>query len=429
MILSRFSKLTTAMIYAGTLCLSVLSFFTTYYGLTILLDERLAFVGSLGLQIALLGLAWNLMKIRVGRSIYFAVFMVAAMFSIFFSYANFDSSLKSYTRSAQMRSSYIDTARPVLTAYAETARQAQLRGRYQVDRLTKLVELEEEKGWATVVDEGSRDPYVQSVLEGARRTVASWNKIEGTDYRQGGGRGIILNYLQSHLVQVQNNLDRIDGYGRYLDSLQLAFGTDQPIDDQYALVNHAWVAFPTSEIEILTSETPSVVPPPNPAEFVESPRSRQQAFQLVITDLMNPDPLALFSLLLAFAIDFIVIIMAFAGSMRMEDVDTLFDRVKQDASHRIRSLRLDDPSEVSQALRSNLDRFRIAGDYDLDMQRFFGEHRNARSRSAITLKRGEEVADNAGGTDGDTEELSFISNEDARALCLRHAADQEQTKS
>jgi hypothetical protein len=402
------------MIYAGTFFLSVLSFFTTYYGLTILLSPALAFVGSLGLQIALLGLAWNLMKIRVGRATYIAVFMVAALFSIFFSYANFDSSLKSYTRSAHIRSSFIDTARPILTGYAAVTKDAQLKGNYQVDRLSRLVELEEEKGWATAVDEGSQDPFVQSVLEGARRTVASWNKNEGTDYRQGSGRGIILNYLESHLAQAQQRLHHVDQYGVLLDSLLLAFGTDQPVDDQYELVNFAWVAFPASEIEMLISESPQVTPPPNAAGFIESPTSRQQAFQLVIADLLEMDHLALFSLLLAFAIDFIVIIMAFAGSLRLEDVDVLIDRVKHDASQRIRRLSLENPDDVSKALQINLDHFRVAGEYDLNLRRFFREHQDARATTAITLERGQEVAH---------------SSEAADAIRARHAETLEAESS
>lgn len=40
--------------------LSVLSYFTTYYGLAIMLDTPLAIVGSLGLQISMLGVAWEL---------------------------------------------------------------------------------------------------------------------------------------------------------------------------------------------------------------------------------------------------------------------------------------------------------------------------------------------------------------------------------
>ncbi|MCK4632736.1 MAG: hypothetical protein KAT79_05660, partial [candidate division Zixibacteria bacterium] len=376
-----------------TFCLSVLSFFTTYKGLTILLDPPLAVIGSLGLQIALLGLAWNLMKVRQSRAIYMGVFMVAAAFSIFFSYANFDSSLKSYTRTALARSSYVDTARPILTSYAMAAKEALVKGNYQTDRLSKLAELEEKKGWATIVDEGSNDPYVQSVLEGARRTVESWKRNEGTDYRQGGGRGIILNYIESHIALSVQNVRQVEAYSVLLDSLLLAFGTDDAVDNQYALVNQAWVVFPTSQIAALTSVQPDVAPPPNPSNFVELPKSRQQAFQLVIEDLITMDYLAFFSLLLAFAIDFIVIVMAFAGSLRMDDSSTLFDRVRQEASRQIKRMPLDDSKAITRTLRKNLNRFETAGRYNLDVDRFFGEHRQSRKDARITLQRGPELVE------------------------------------
>ena len=63
-----FRKNTTLMIYAGTFLISILSFFTTFYGLAILVDKTLALIGSLGLQIALLGIAWNLIRIKENRS-------------------------------------------------------------------------------------------------------------------------------------------------------------------------------------------------------------------------------------------------------------------------------------------------------------------------------------------------------------------------
>ncbi len=406
MMQSWFSKMTTGMIYLGTFCLSVLSFFTTYKGLTILLDPPLAIIGSLGLQIALLGLAWNLMRSRQSKTIHMAVFMVAAAFSIFFSYANFDSSLKSYTRTALARSSYVDTARPILTSYAQAAKEALVKGSYQTDRLSKLAELEEKKGWATIVDEGSDDAYVQSVLEGARRTVKSWKENEGTDYRQGGGKGIILNYIESHIALSIQNVRQVEEYSVLLDSLLLAFGTDDAVDNQYALVNQAWVAFPTSQIAALTSAQPDIAPPPNPSNFVELPESRQQAFQLVIEDLITMDYLAFFSLLLAFAIDFIVIVMAFAGSLRMDDSSALFDRVRQEASRQIKRMSLDNSDAITQTLGKNLDRFKVAGRYDLDVDRFFGEHRQSRKEARITLRRGSELIEDDSVTEVENERPS-----------------------
>lgn len=60
----KINSATSWMVYGGTFLLSVLSYFTTYYGLAIILNTPLAIVGSLGLQISMLGVAWNLMHMK-----------------------------------------------------------------------------------------------------------------------------------------------------------------------------------------------------------------------------------------------------------------------------------------------------------------------------------------------------------------------------
>ena len=97
MFTTKYSHATTRMLIAGTLLLSVLSFFTTFFGLAILVQVPLALAGSLGLQVGMLGVAWNLLRVRDGRRLYVAVFLVAASVSVFFSYANFDANLKANT--------------------------------------------------------------------------------------------------------------------------------------------------------------------------------------------------------------------------------------------------------------------------------------------------------------------------------------------
>jgi len=384
--------ITTVMIYIGTLLLSILSFFTTLAGMRILLDNQLAVIGSLGLQIAMLGIAWNLLKIKENRVTYVSVFSVAAAFSIFFSYANFDSNLKSPTRVNNARQQYAQSARPILSEYAQTAREAVVNGRYQVERLQNILALEEEKGWATVCDEGSGDPFIQSVIDGARRTVDSWKARNGTDYGQGSGRGIIVSYLESQLGQAQQNLQSTNGYLSKLDSLSLAFNSFLTVESQHDLINQAWVSFPSGEVTRLLYRTPELSLPPSRAEFVEKPTTRQQAFMLVIHDLVAMDELALFSLLLALAIDLIVILMAFAGSYIVNDIDYLFDRVRQNTAGRIRKMHLDDQETVKAVLDNNLEMYRGAGKYGLEMMRVLGDYQNQKKKFRIVLKReGEKI--------------------------------------
>ncbi len=380
---SRLTIFATTMIYLGTLLLSILSFFTTYYGLAILVDRWLAIVGSLGLQIAMLGVAWNLIKSRGNRFVYVTVFIVAATFSVFFSYANFDSALKTDTRTHEARAQYTAAVKPLLAKYSATARKALVQAGYQQERLGKLLEMERERGWATVVDEGTDDEFIQSTIEGARRTVESWKENRGSEYQQGSGRGIILNFLESRIGTIQNAFERIKGYVGTIDSVSMVLTSALPVTRQRELVNLASVHFPHGEVAMVLAEQPRLISFPAESDYIERPTSRQQAFMLVIGDLFKMDHLAAFSLLLAIAIDLIVIIMALAGSHITDDTDYILDRVRQDMARRLGKVELDDAEQLDVALKENVEKYRKAMSYQLDMTRVSSEFRDAGKISSI----------------------------------------------
>ncbi len=388
------NHVTTGMIYFGTFLVSVLSFFTTFNGMLILVSWPLALLGSLGIQTALLGIAWNLMRIKGNRATYVIVFSIAASFSIFFSYANFNFNLKANTRGQKVRAAYAEVARPVVREYGSKAKEAVFKANYQRERVGQLEKLEEEKGWATIVDEGSQDAFVQAVIDGARRTVDSWKRTQGSDYRQGAGRGIISKYLQSWDEQLGKNLTTINSYIAFVDSAGLVITGAMPVPEQYELVNQIASRFPVGEIAQATSATPTGMPePPNPASYIEKPMNSQEALMLVIGDLSEMDHLTFFSLMFAIAVDLIVIVMAFAGSRVSEDVDYLFNRVQKDSFKRTKKMQLDDPRELSKSLDLNLERMRIASRYGLALSKALKDFE--RNKQAIRLVKGpEEISAN-----------------------------------
>jgi hypothetical protein len=386
---TKSAHITTSMIYGGTFLVSVLSFITTYQGLCIFLDKWLAAIGSLGLQTAMLGIAWNLMRFRVNRLMYTAVFMMVACFSIFFSYVNFNTRLKGSVRSEEVRASYAEAARPMLAQYASLTKYAVVQGKYQAERLSALRAMEESRGWATIIDEGSNDPFLQSVIEGARRTVESWSRTQGTDYRQGSGRGIILDYLGNWDRQIRGSLEAVEEYASSLDSIGVQLRSDVPVADQYDRLNWASVHFPIAEYTRITSEQPSLPQPPFTAGYVERPTTGQQALNLVIADLYRPDRLTLFSLIFAFVIDFLVIVMALSGSHVVSNLDFVLAKLEQDAAERLKKLSTDDPDRFSKSLQDNLERLRRASEYGRDLEEVLHEVQSTRGR--IRLNRGEEV--------------------------------------
>lgn len=382
------SRMASGMIYFGTFLVSVLSFFTTYLGLTIFLDQWLAIIGSLGLQTAMLGIAWNLMRVRKNRLSYVFVFCTVAAFSMFFSYANFNNRLKGELRVQEARLAYADAARPVLRGYSGLVKKAVNHGEYQVERLNALLAMEESKGWATVIDEGSNDPLLQSVIEGARRTVESWNRNQGAEYQQGSGRGIILDYLRNWETKVGNNLSTMESYTRALDSISLRLGSDVPVAAQYDMVNWAMVNFPQSEYRTTLTVEPNLSEPPFTSAFVEIPANGQQALNLVIGDLAHPDRLTTFSIVFAVVIDLMILIMALCGSRAAGGLDDIFTKFEHDASQRLKKMSTDDPREFTETMRQNIEWLRQAGEYSKNLEETLKEFQNTRER--ITLIRGEE---------------------------------------
>lgn len=379
------SRVATMLIYAGTFLVSVLSFFTTYMGLAIFLDNWLALIGSLGLQAALLGIAWNLMHMKKNRISYTAVFGMVAVFSMFFSYVNFNTRLKGELRTDEARANYADAARPVLRHHALQAKKAVAQGEYQVQRLKSLLEMEEVRGWATVIDEGSEDPFLQSVIDGARRTVESWQANQGSRYRQGSGRGIILDYLRNWQKQIKGHLSAMETYTRSLDSVALLLGSDLPVKTQYDMVNFASVNFPLSEFRMMLSTEPTLAEPPFTSDYVERPTNGQQALSLVIADLGSIDRLTGFSLLFAFVIDMMVLVMALCGSRAAGGLDMIYARVAEDASQRLKELKTDNPEAFTQSMQENIEWLRRAGRYGIDLEQAVGELESTKNRITLTL--------------------------------------------
>lgn len=382
---SRLGQLTTPLIYCGTFLLSVLSFFTTLNGLSIFLSYPLALTGSLGLQLAMLGIAWNLIRMRGNRLPYITVFLAAAIFSIFFSYANFNISLKAETRATDVRSNYAIASQPILDKCSNLSESARLIYEYRVERISDLINREENNGWATIVDEGSGDPFIQSVIDGARIMVTSWRESQGVDYRQGAGRGIIVEYLESHQRQTQKRLYEINDYAKLLNTLGLSFSGDLPVTEQYDMVNKARVEFPTELIASLDESGVFIPRPPSKSEYIEFPSGQDQAFMLIIGDLKRMDGLTIFSITLAIAIDLIVMLMALAGSYSFGEEEQLLERIRREASRRIREIRTDDLSVLSETLKENIALYETAGRYGIEIKKTLDSFQDSGQSTKVVL--------------------------------------------
>ncbi|MBI5266417.1 MAG: hypothetical protein HY851_04210 [candidate division Zixibacteria bacterium] len=349
--------------------------------MAILLHPALAAAGALGLQSSMLGLAWNILRVRNHRRAYVGAFSVAALFSVFFSYAAFNIALKQTTRSQEVREQYSAQVIPVLRQYGDIAKSALHSADYQVKRIDAIVEAEKTRGWATIVDEGSGDPVVQGIIDGARNTVASWRRLAGADYTQGPGHGMIANYLESWQDEARKRQSALEKYVHVTDSLNTLLSTGIPVEQQYQMVNSARLAFPQAEFAAVTAASaPRLPDPPLTAGYTETPLNGQQAFAMVLSDLYPMDLLTLFALLLAFAVDFIVVILALAAGRTSSDADLAFEIAEKDAQRRLQKVKLDNPAEYQNVLNQNIARLKAANEYSYQFGQALSDSKRARTR-------------------------------------------------
>ena len=153
----------------------------------------------------------------------------------------------------------------------------------------------------------------------------------------------------------------------------------------------AWVGFPVNEVEVLTASTIDVPMPPDRTNYVEKSINPQQAFMMVLNDLMEMNKLALFALLLAVAIDMIIIIMAFAGSLIVGDVEHIFDKIKKETNRKLDEISLDDSVALDETLKSNIEKYRKASEYGLDVSRLIWEYKNAKKATQIAETIGSKI--------------------------------------
>jgi len=252
-----------------------------------------------------------------------------------------------------------------------------------------LIRLEEQRGWATIGDEGSQDKFLQSIIDGARRSVESWKNSQGSDYRQGKGRGLITNNLETRLNQSRENYAVVHRYVEDLNSLGLSLNARMPVQEQFEIVNRAFVGFPLGEISLINFDGAELglTTPPSTVPFAETAENRQQALMIVIEDLYRLDSLSIFALLLAFSVDFIVMLMALAGGYAIQNMDYLMERLEEDSVTRLKGAPLDDQKAFGDILDGNISRYRKGTQYSLDLMTLMSEYKAARQGLQIALKK------------------------------------------
>ncbi len=296
-------------LFVSTCLLSAVSWYTTFAGCRLYLGRWFALIASLGIQSALVFVAWLVGVSRSKRTLLIAVYAIAATVSIAFSYVSLFRWFSAGTRPAEIERKLYDTLQNAAGRTESILVSAAAEGQKHVLALEEMARTEEARGYISLVKD--RDPYLERVLEAVAEDARSYSPL----YPQGPGSGLRYAAFQRYTDLTQQSVERIieaqKRLARFRNQAKPLAHTELQLRD----FRQAVAAIPWTDVQEQLDGA-KVEPPKVPAysSFVDHAASGQEDLLISFKGLFtHPTNTRLTAMALAVFIDVTVFILAFAA--------------------------------------------------------------------------------------------------------------------
>ena len=182
--ISTVSKSMVSGLFVASCLLSIVSWYTTMAGMELYLSQWFALLASLGVQAALILVAWLIGFSRTGRALLITVYVMTATVSIGFSYVSLYTWFSAKERPALVQRQLYDTLNSASQRTEEQLAGAATEARRHVLALDEMTVAEKVHGHISAAQDA--DPYLAKV----REAVAKEAKGVGGAYKEGTGEGV-----------------------------------------------------------------------------------------------------------------------------------------------------------------------------------------------------------------------------------------------
>ena len=295
-------------LFVSSCLLSVVSWYTTQQGMALYLSPWFSFVASLGVQSALVLVAWLVGVSEGRRGLLIAVYLVTATVSIAFSYVSLHTWFAARERPAEVERRLYDA----LTSTAARA-QAQLtaaiaEAEQHVLALDEMTTAEKAHGFISRAQD--RDPWLARVREAVAREAASY----ASSYPEGVGAGLRYTAFDRHTRLARQTLARLRESEAALAGLHTALKPLDSSEDQLRAFRKVWDTLPWSEIRDTLHAEVEVPQVPAYSGFVDRAASGQEDLLIAVSELFTaPTSRHVLAFTLAAFIDLIVFLLAYAS--------------------------------------------------------------------------------------------------------------------
>jgi len=296
-------------LFIASALLSVVSYYTTQQGMVLYLSTWFSILAALGVQSALLMVAWMIGVTRTHRALLIAVYAITAVVSIAFSYVSLHTWFTARERPAEMRRKLYDELTVMAARTEETLAGATAEGRKHALALEEMTAAEKSHG--RISRSRDADPYLDQVREAVGREARSYS--EG--YREGSGSGVRYTAFERYTRLAQQSLTEIEESRRALAAFRAELTPDTPTERQLRRFHAVYDSTPWATVEQTLHQGRIARPAaPDYATYLEQASTGQESLMRAFEELFTaPTGRHLFAFLLAAFIDIIVFLLAYAS--------------------------------------------------------------------------------------------------------------------
>ncbi|MBZ5498029.1 MAG: hypothetical protein LAP85_16625 [Acidobacteriia bacterium] len=296
-------------LFIASCLLSIVSWYTTQQGMALYLAPWFALLASLGVQSALVLVAWLVGISKTKRALLIAVYAITAMVSISFSYACLYTWFSARERPATIQRKLYDSLSTASGQAQELVAGAISEGQKHVLALEEMTGAEKAHGYISRAHDS--DPYLARIREAVAREAQTYN----SSYPEGIGQGLRYTAFDRYAKLARQSLERMQAAQQSLTDFRNNLKPLESTENQLRSFQQVFDAVPWQEVkETLHTQNFALPAVPSYTDFVDRSASGQEDLLIAFQELVSaPGSRHVFAFALAAFIDLIVFLLAYSS--------------------------------------------------------------------------------------------------------------------
>ncbi len=296
-------------LFVSSCLLAIVSWYTTQQGMALYLSPWFALLASLGIQSALVLVAWLIGFTKAKRGLLIAVYVVTALVSIAFSYGSLYTWFSARERPAAVERKLYDALNSAAGQCQELIASGVAEGQRHVLALDEMTQAEKSHGYISRAQDA--DPYLAKIREAVAREAQTYS----ADYREGSGTGLRYTAFDRYAKLERQLVQRMQDSQRALSDFRANLKPLESTETQLRNFRQVYDSIPWQEVKdeahLNKFELPAV---PSYTDYVDRSASSQEDLLVAFSDLFTaPTSRHIFAFALAAFIDIVVFLLAYAS--------------------------------------------------------------------------------------------------------------------